>query len=69
MLDDPLYVKVKKALQVNDQPRTAQEIAVSFDRSEKQAKRVLEWMSNVESPPSMAEVPGSDPKQWIRIGP
>jgi len=67
MHDDPLYVKVKKALKAGDQPRTAQEIAAAFDRSEMQAERVLEWMSNVEVPPSMAEVKGSRPKQWVRI--
>ena len=66
MLDDPLYVSVKKALKPGDLPRTAHEISVAFDRSEVWARRVLEWMSNVESPPSMAEVSGSHPKQWVR---
>lgn len=67
MHDDPLYVKVKKALKCGDQPRTAREIADSFGRSEKQASQVLEWMTNAETPPSMAEVPNTKPKQWRRI--
>ena len=67
MRDDPLYMKVKKALKAGDQPRTAREIATAFDRSESQATRVLEWMTNIENPPSMAEIPHSSPKQWVRI--
>ncbi len=67
MLDDPLYMKIKKALMIGDRPRTAKDIATSFDRSERQAIRVLEWMSNIENPPSMAGVPNTNPKEWRRI--
>lgn len=66
MRDEPLYVQVKRVLQPGDRPRTAQEIAAQFERSEVQAERVLEWMANVETPPSMREIPNSSPKQWVR---
>jgi response regulator of citrate/malate metabolism len=67
MRDDPLYVQIKKVLKPGDLPRTAQEIATAFDRSEVQAQRVLEWMAHDEKPPSMAEVAHSSPKQWKRV--
>jgi hypothetical protein len=64
--DDPLYVSLKKVLVPGDMPRTAQDIAVAFDRSEVQAKRVLDWMSTKDNPLSMAELPGM-PTRWRRI--
>ena len=65
MRDDPLYIHVKRVLQPGDRPRTAQEIADRFERSKIQAERVLEWMTSVDK--TMAEVPNSSPKRWVRI--
>ena len=67
MREEPLHVMIKSTLVKGDRPRTARQIADSFERSEQQAKKVLEWMSNDEIPPTMAEVTGSSPKQWVRI--
>ena len=67
MREEPLYVLIERTLKPGDRPRTAAEIGSDFERSEDQAKKVLDWMSNGKTRPSMAEVPGSNPKQWVRI--
>ena len=66
MLEDPLYIKIESEVQPGHPPISVSLTAAGFGCDRTHARRVLAWMAEKQSLPTMAELPGS-PKLWKRI--
>ncbi len=67
MQDDPLYVEITRDMKPGDPSITVKDATARWKRSDSHTRRVLDWMTHLEKPPTMTEVPGSQPKAWERI--
>lgn len=65
-INNPLYLKIMAGVAIGQQI-SVQYVASHFNYTDGHTRRVMNWMSGQQQPPTLRKIPNTSPTMWVRI--